>query len=238
MSYRFLLIRFMSFLRLAIFWSLLVGATEFLPAAERFTSWMTLPFASAFISVIWIRALLLGRGFAFPSSFGLREWRFLRISLIPTAIVGGVVTLIRVGWPTSMNDPGPVNIQPIFSILLLFGIWVLATAPLLLSLSATAVDDHHRGLRWSLRTTLPFLIPIFLGIVVTRFPILVLAIFSVAIGHAIGSSVGKAAIFSAIGSLLLLANDAALAGLASYVYRELGDIGAMGEITNDQGVAI
>ncbi len=220
MSYRFLGAQFGSFLRLTLPWSIAVGTLAAVGEyGFQISVWLVLPIANTCICVAWCRAILLDQRPASSAIFGAREWRFLRVSLIPSAVLFGAAVILT-GSPWTAFDLAnqTADLDTTLATIAVGAFWILLMAPLLLARAAIAIDDSQFGIFCSIRESVRFILPIFLGVMIAYAPMFLMQFIepSARSSDLIGIS---STILEYSGYVLLeFASNIAFVGFAAYSY--------------------
>lgn len=221
MSYQFLAGHFSSFLRLALPWSIASGTLVAIGEYEaRISTWFLLPIASTCICVAWCRAILLDRPPTSSGVFGAREWRFLRVSLIPSAVLFGLATVLAGSpWAALDGENEAADLAMDLGTIAVGAFWMLLMAPLLLARAAITIDDSQFGVYRSVRESLRIILPIFLGAMIAYAPMFLIQFIDG--GTRSSDLIGISTIMLEYSgyALLDLASSVALAGFAAYLYR-------------------
>ena len=221
MSYRFLVAHFAAFVRLALPWSIASGVLVAIGEhASHISEWLLLPIARTCICVAWCRTILLDQPIGSAAVFSAREWRFFRVSVIPSAILFGLGAIIF--GPAAMfeNAYEPIDLYAVLATIEIGSFWILLMAPLLLARAAIAIDDPEFGICRSMRASGRIILPIFLGAMAAYVPVFLMLI--IPDGSRRSSDwIGIGTIFLEYCgyALLGLASDAVLIGFAAYLYR-------------------
>jgi hypothetical protein len=224
-SYRFFLAHIAAFACLAMPWSILAGLTALLHKEVLliFAYLILARMGTARICVGWCRSILLGERLLSPHNFGRREWQFLRLLLIPPAMMGAVyalVSLVSTGRAGSANTlAGWMGGYPFDLAFAL--VWVVAFVPLAWVFPAIAVDSRDATIGQSFQKARSVAGPLFLGLLIASLPMVA--------GYLVGKRFDAEAMFGnhewvAVVELALITitayvSDVVIAGYASFFYR-------------------
>lgn len=140
--------------------------------------------ASAAVSVSFARAVILKEEYDwFRISLGGRELKYLLFSLLILLLMLAAALIVGVvlAWLWQMFNPGSVGVRhPGYLGTYFLSVLVIAAfaSRLCLALSAVAVDNQEIGLRKAFDITSGNTVKIFLGLILSTFPVMVLLLLT------------------------------------------------------------